>query len=275
MAGALAALAITLPASAQGKSGQSHGKAPSSPPPTTTTLPGATTTGPAAAPFAWLDDASLMAPATVWLGVSMVQWHGGGANETVAPVFDTSIGLTRRLQVGASVPRAAGGLGTTFFNAKIGIVDDEARGLKLAIGPTLEVLSHSAMQWAPAGQSRTQWGMPVSVEFDRGAGRIFGSSGYFSPGIWYAGMGIGGSVTERVGVSASFSHAWSTPAAAFPTGAASRRSDLSGGASIDLTPSVAVFGSVGRTVGTRAENGAGTTISVGLSLTAGPVVFKK
>lgn len=289
MASVLVTLAVTLPASAQGKSGQNHGKPPAAPPPTTTTLPAATTAGIATtngiavptatptAPFAWMDDANLMAPGTVWLGVSMVQWHGGGASEAVVPVFDGSIGLTPRVQLGASVPRVAGGLGTTFFNVKIGIVNNEARGLKLAVGPTLEILDQAALLSGRSGRARTQWGLPISVEIDREAGRIYGSSGYFSPGVWYAGAGIGRSVSNRLGVSMSFSRAWTSQAATpgAPAIAGPRRNDLSGGASFDVTPNIAVFGSVGRTLATAAENGAGTTISFGLSLSAGPIVFTK
>ena len=228
-----------------------------------------------AVPFAWMDDASLMAPGTVWLGVSMVQWHGGGASEVVVPAFDGSIGLTRRVQLGASVPRVAGGIGTTFFSTKIGILNNEARGLKLAVVPTLEILSKGSV---PAGQSRTQFGVPVSIEIDREAGRIYGSSGYFSPGIWYTGGGIGKSLTNRLGVSVSFSHAWTTQAtlpAGTPAIAGPRRNDLAGGASFDVTPNIAVFGSLGRTLATAAQNGAGTTISFGMSLSAGPAAVTK
>jgi hypothetical protein len=288
MAGVLVTLAMTVPASAQGKSGQSHGKnGPAAPPPTTTTLPvttagNDTTTGigaPSAtptAPFAWMDDANLMAPGTVWVGVSMVQWHGGGTSEVVVPVFDGSIGLTPRIQLGASVSRVGGGLGTTFVNAKIGVFKSDVRGVKLAVSPTLEILNQAAMQWAPPGRSRTQWGLPVSVEINREAGRFYASSGYFSPGVWYAGAGAGRSLSNRVGVSVSFSHAWTTPETpGTPDLVGPRRNDLSGGASFDVTPNIAVFGSIGRTLATAAENGAGTTISFGLSLTAGPVLLRK
>lgn len=271
-------LAIALPASAQGNSGKNHGKPPAAPPPTTTTLPTGIGTAPTvtpAAPFAWMDDANLMAPGTVWLGLSMVSWHGGGTSEVVVPVFDGSIGLTPRVQLGVSVPRIAGGLGTTFFSTKIGVINDDARRMKLAVGPTLEILSAASMQSGPAGQSRTEWGLPVSVEIDRGAARIYGSSGYFSPAIWYAGAGFGLPVSDRVGISASFSHAWTRTTAAIPSVVGPSRNDLSGGVSFDVTPNLAVFGSLGRTIGTAAQNGAGTTASFGLSLSAGPVVFTK
>jgi hypothetical protein len=281
MASIILMLAIALPAAAQGKSGQPHGK-PTAPPPTTTTLPTATTgsiatsTGSggstATAPFAWVDDASLMAPGTVWFGMSMVQWHGGGASQVVAPVFDGSIGLTPRVQLGLSVPRVAGGIGTTFFSAKVSVINSEARGFKLAVGPTLEILNKLSAQ---PGQSRTQFGVPVSVEINRVATKIYGSSGYFSPGVWYAGAGLGRPLTSRLGVSLSISHAWTSQTAALAAIAGPRRNDLSGGASFDLTPNIAVFGSLGRTIATAAENGAGTTVSFGLSLSAGPMAFTK
>jgi hypothetical protein len=281
VASVLVTLAIAVPAAAQGKSGKNRGK-PTAPPPTTTsgiiTGGGTESTGTATAPFAWMDDASVMAPGTVWLGLSMVQWRGGGASETVGPVFDGSIGVTPRVQLGASIPRVAGGLGTTFFSAKIGVLNDEARGVKIAVGPTLEILNRAAALSGPAGQSRTQWGLPVSVEIDREAGRIYGSSGYFSPGIWYAGAGFGRSLSNRVGVSMSFSRAWTSQAsetAGTPPIAGPLRNDLSGGASFDVTPNIAVFGSLGRTIATSAENGAGTTISFGLALSAGPVLVTK
>ena len=272
MASVLLMLAIALPVAAQGK-GNGHGKPPA-PPPTTTDLPAGVTSG--TAPFAWMDDANLMTPRTVWLGVSMVQWHGGGASEMVVPVFDASIGLTPRVQIGASIPRVAGGLGTTFVNAKVGIVNSDARGVKLAVGPTLEILNEAAMLSAPGGQSRIQWGLPVSVEIDRQAGRFYGSSGFFSPGVRYAGAGIGKSLSNRLDMSMSFSHAWTSEASSgTPAIAGPRRNDLSGGASFDLTPNIAVFGSIGRTIATAAEHGAGTTITFGLSASAGPLVFTK
>lgn len=191
--------------------------------------------------------------------------------ETIVPVVDAAIGLTPRVQVSASVPRVAGGVGTTFFSAKIAAFSDAARGLKVAVAPTLEVLSESAALAGPAGQSRTQWGLPVGVELDRERGRIYGSTGYFSPGIWYAGAGFGKPVSDRAGVSVSFSHAWAGTGTA-PT-SAPRRNEISGGGSFDINPNLSVFGSLGRTIGLAAEDGAGTTISVGLSLGAGPVAF--
>lgn len=276
MAGALVALAIAVPSYAQGKGGgKKPGKGPTQPPSSSAlSAPTSTVdTESATTPFAWLDDASVMAPGTVWLGVSMVRWQGSGQSQTIAPVIDAAIGLTPRVQIGASVPRVAGGLGTTFFAAKIAVLNADARALKVAVGPTLEILDG-----APVGQGRAQWGVPVSVQVDRGSSRIYGSSGYFSPGIWYAGAGLGRPVGDRTGVSMSYSHAWATSPASPPEApgvAGARRNEISGGASYDLKPNIAVFGSIGRTIGVAAQDGGGTTLGFGLSLSATPALFSK
>jgi hypothetical protein len=276
MAGVLVALAVAVPSYAQGKSGgKKPGKGPTLPPssgtvsvqPTTSAVLATTT------PFAWLDDASVMEPGNVWIGVSMARWQGAGLSQTSVPVVDTAIGLAPRVQVGASVPRVAGGLGTMFFTAKVAVFSNDERALTVAVGPTLEVLNGATLP----GQGRVEWGLPVSAQLDRGNSRIYTGTGYFSPGSWFAGAGIGRTVSDRIGVSASFSHAWAT--APEPLGVASaagpRRNELSGGASYNLKPNVAVFGSISRTLGVAAEEGAGTTLGFGLSLSAGAAAFTR
>jgi hypothetical protein len=234
------------------------------------------TTASPSTPFAWIDNANLMAPGAIWVGFSMVRWQNAGVSQMSVPVVDAAIGMTPRFQIGASVPRIAGSdalgrpaaLGTAFFNAKVGILNDSAKPLKLAITPTLEVLNTSALDVAPAEQSRVQWGLPVSAEVDRGAVRAYGSSGYFSPGVWFAGAGAGTQIGSRIGIALSLSHAWSRSAVDDTLLAAPRRSDLSTGISMALTSNVGVFGSVGRTFKTDSRFGAGTTVSLGLSLTS-------
>jgi hypothetical protein len=234
-------------------------------------------------PFAWIDNASLVAPGAVWIGISTVRWQNAGLSEVNFPVIDAAVGMTPRLQIGASVPRIVAseafgrpaGFGTTFLNAKLAIFKDSERPFKAAVAPTLEILSATAMQFAPLGQNRVQFGLPFSVEFDRGVSRVYGSSGYFSPGVWYAGAGAGTQIGPRVGVAVSFSRAWTRSILDDPSLAAPRRHDISTGISLDLTPNVGVFGSVGRTIGTAAQFGAGTTVSVGLSLSASRIVVRE
>jgi hypothetical protein len=293
MAGALVALAIAVPSSAQGKSGgKNPAKGPTRPPSTGgVSAPATTPSAPAvsasadselvvdvplatASPFAWLDDASLIEPGTVWIGLSMIRWQGSGFGQTIGPVVDAALGLSPRVQLAASVPRVAGGLGPTFFGAKIAVYEHDARAFKVAIAPTLEIVDGASMLDAP-GEGRTRWGLPVSAQIDLGGSRIYASSGYFSPGIWYAGAGVARAVHERVGVSVSVSHAWTRQPApllvAAPLGGA-RRSEMTGGASFDIKPNVAVFGSIGRTIGMAAEDGAGTTVGFGIAVSVAPRV---
>lgn len=227
-------------------------------------------------PFAWIDNANLLAPGAIWVGISTVRWQNDGLSQISVPVVDAAVGMTPRFQIGASVPRIAASdalgrpaaLGTTFFNAKVGILNDSAKPFRLAIAPTLEVLNVSALEVAPTQQSRVQWGLPVSAEVDRGVLRVYGSSGYFSPGVWFAGAGAGTQIGSRIGVAISLSRAWAGSSAADTTLPAPRRYDVSTGMSMELTPNVGVFGSVGRTFKTDPQFGAGTTVSVGLSLTS-------
>jgi hypothetical protein len=288
MASALVVLAIASPSYAQGNSGgKKPGKGPTRPPGSGTVSPQPAGVGAPASqgagggialatttPFAWLDDASVMESGNVWVGVSMARWQGSGLSQTMVPVVDTAIGLTSRVQLGASVPRVAGGLGTMFFSTKVAVFTDDVRALQVAVGPTLEILTEANLP----GQRRAEWGVPVSAQIDRGRSRFYGSTGYFSPGIWYAGAGIGRTVTDRIGISTSFSHAWATaPAssAGIPNLARPGRNELSGGASYDLKPNVAVFGSISRTLGVAAEEGAGTTLGFGLSWSAAPTAVTR
>src|SRR4051794_35646632 len=190
VAGVCALVLASAPAQGQGNSQNAHGNNASknsgrgnsgkANTPNQSTLPPPTgIAGPAAAtPFAWVDNATVMAPGTVWIGTSMVNWSGGGLSEVSAPGIDAAVGFTKRVQFGMSMPRVRassdpagppGGWGTTFANLKIGLVQSAARGFNLSAAPTLEILSETAVAAAPAGQSRTQFGIPVSADLERGA----------------------------------------------------------------------------------------------------------
>jgi hypothetical protein len=296
-------LAGSTPAFAQGQSQSDHGNGNKgnsggnakggsasgvSSTPNQTVLPPPTVsvagTGPSTVtPFAWVDNAAVMPSGSVWVGLSMVRWQGSGLSEVNLPVIDAAIGLTPRAQLGVSMPHvmgsseptgSPGGWGTTFVNAKLLLVQDTARRFNLTVAPTLEILSAASMQSSPAGRSRAQWGLPVSMDVDRGTLRLYGSAGYFSPGVWFSGAGIGTLVKNRVGVAMSFSRSW-TSAVPDPASEAPRRNDVSGSASTDLTPHIGVFASLSRTIATTAMNGAGTSISIGMSLTAAPALRTK
>jgi hypothetical protein len=204
----------------------------------------------------------------------MLRWQGVDASEVDAPVIDAAVGVSPRLQVGASAPRIVGssdpggvegGLGTTYVHGKIALFRGPRHGLSVAISPTLEILGASAIAAAPADESRVQWGAPVSAGIDVGSGRIYASTGYFSRGVWFVGAGTIAPVTPKIGVSASLSRSWSTTASLDPSVAAPNRTELSGGMAYALSPLVGLFTSIGHTIATADEDGAGATMSFGVS----------
>jgi hypothetical protein len=278
MAGAIVALALAAPARAQGK-----GKGHKSTPPSSTTLPSPTVAAPATAgavPFAWIDDASVLPPGNIAVSISTLWWQGTDLDEVDVPVVGMALGIADRVQIGASIPRVmssadpsgvVGGLGTTFVSAKVGVLNSAGSAVKLAVAPTLEIIGDSAIQALAPGESRSRFGVPVSLEIDRGAARVFGSAGYFSGGVWFAGGGVGGQVTPRVSVSASFSRAWTMDAIA---SVVHDRRDVSVGAGFLVTPRVSVFGSLGQSIATADADGAGRTLSGGILFLLNAVAVK-
>lgn len=266
-------LAVAVPASAQGRSGNHRPTSPaqSALPQSHATV--AATTG--AVPFAWIDDASMLDPGSVALAISVFHWQGTNVSELDVPVVSVSVGAARRFQIGASIPHVVdssdtggpvGGLGTTYISGKIGLLTGDT--VKLAVAPTLQVLGEGALTSFAPGERRTQFGVPVSIEGDSGIVRVFASGGGFSPGIWFAGGGAGVQATSHVSVSGSFSRAWANASASTLT--TSSRQELSGTMAYSPTSQVSLFASVGRTVNTTDENGAGTTVSGGVVFVIAP-----
>jgi hypothetical protein len=272
-AGIAVMLAAPCPAAAQGR-GQPERKPGT--PPSRNSLPSPTIAGATGGvtPFAWLDDATVLEPGDVSLTLSAMRWQGSDASEVDLPIVETAIGLTDRVHFSASVPRvvgsadaagAAGGMGTSFFGLKVGLIDDRRRGVKLSVSPTLEVLGEGVLQSIEPGGGRVQVGLPVSAEVDRGRLRLFGGGGYFSRGVWFGGGGIGMRAAGRLFVSGSFSRSWRRADVADAPLSDRDRNELSAGASCALTPRVSLFGALGHTIATADENGAGATIAGGVS----------
>jgi hypothetical protein len=273
------ALAIGVPARAQGRgnsggSGSSNagGNGHKPTPPAQSALPSSNSSAPAATaavPFAWIDDASMLSPGAVAISISAFHWQGTDISEVDLPVVGLSVGAARRLQFGVSIPHVVdqsssggvvGGLGTTYINGKIGVLTGDR--VKLAVAPTLEILGEGALQSLRAGESRTQFGVPVSIEGDSGVLRVFASAGGFTPGIWFAGGGLGVQATRQISVSTAISAAWSNAASAAT--ATPRRNEASGSLAYSPTSTVTLYGSFGHTFATADENGAGATVSGGV-----------
>jgi hypothetical protein len=271
--GAVVMLAIGGRAQAQGNGkGGGNGNPHNSSPPSSSALPNpGASPAVGASPLAWLDDATLVSPGSMLLTVSAMRWAGADLSEVDVPIVDASIGLSPRFQIAAIVPRIVGsadatepvgGVGTSYFSGKVALLTGERR-LKIAVSPMLEILGEGAAQGLAPGESRTQVGLPVSAEMRQGTGRVFASVGVFSRGRWFAGGGAGLQATPRVGLSVAFTRSWASDST---SGVLRDRRELSGGASYLVRPQLGVYGTIGRTIGTLDENGAGTTIGGGVSV---------
>ena len=267
IAGALA-LATAAPVLAQGKSA---GKGHKSAPPSESPLP-SPSAGPAsgASPMSWLDDASVLPAGAMSLIVGAAHWSGTDLDETDFPIVSAAVGLAPRVQISAIVPRVVGsadgtgpvgGVGTSYVSTKIALLNGGS-GVKLAVSPMIQILGEGAVQGLAANESRVQFGLPVSVEVSQGIARVFASTGFFSQGAWFAGGGAGVQAAPRVGVAASFTRSWGGEDS---LGATRDRRDLTGSVSYLVASKVAVYGSIGRTIATTDENGAGTTVGGGVA----------
>jgi hypothetical protein len=275
LSGALVALSpAILSAQGHGNQGKGHPPAPSSSP-----LPVAAAPPPGigATPIPWVDDANLMPAGAMAIDVSMSHWSGDGIGETTMPVVNFAVGLAERFQFAVSVPRIvgdetsgiAGGLGTTFVSGKYAAYMND-RGVKIAVAPTLELLGTNVLPSLGPGETRAQFGVPVSLEIDGGGRRMYFSSGWFSRGVWFAGAGVGVQVRPRIGVSGSFSRSWTNEPVDGVIGLSRDRAEFSGGVGVALAPHVSVFASAAHTIATSAENGAGATVSAGMSFYVAP-----
>ena len=283
LASVIAALAFATPALAQGRS-QEHKKNAPAPPsrsdltaPASVSMPTTAVAGPT--PFAWVDDASLLEAGTVSIAMSVVRWQGSGISEVDVPVIDAAIGLSPRVHLTATVPRVigsvdplgpVGGMGTSYFSAKIAALNDAKRSLKLSVAPTLEVLGRGVLQSTTDSERRVHVGLPVSVELDRGLSRLYAGGGYFSRGVWFTGVGVGRRLNDKVFVSGGFSRSWRrTDVPDVPLSDRDRK-EVTGSASYAVTPQIGVYGAIARTVATLEENGAGTSLVGGVSFFFAP-----
>jgi hypothetical protein len=206
-----------------------------------------------------------------------MRWSGTDLSEVHFPIVEVAVGITPRFQVGVSVPHTVGGvdgtgggIGTSFISSKIALLTGESR-VKLAVSPMIEVLAAGAVQAVPS-EGRTQLGIPFSAEFSQGSTRLFASTGFFSHGVWFAGGGAGFQPTPKVGASFSFTRSWVNSGT---LGVPRDRQELSGGVSYLVRSQTAVYGALGRTIATTDDNGAGATISGGVTFLFTPHLNNK
>jgi hypothetical protein len=278
----LCPVAALVPASAAAQGsprGHAFGQAKSG----RTGAPGGGQAGSSAAPVdgtgvrnfgSWLDDASVMQPGAGFMSFAVGYWRMPGMTEVDVPAFDVGLGLTSRVQLGASVPvyhasapglPPARGVGDMYLTSKVQLRDPATSRshVGFAIVPALEVLS------APLdGTSRLAWALPASVEVQRRGWRVYGTGGYFSRGSVFASGALELSVRDRVWVTGSLSQAVSVKhdALSDAMGIPAVRTDLAGGVAAPLSDAISVFGSVGRTLSTEDPSRALLSLTTGIAV---------
>ena len=273
------ALLWASPASAQGNGngharGLSKGRGP-----TPSAAAGATS---AAVPLvgirqfgSWLDDASLAEPGGGWAAASLGLVRSAGGRQMDFPIADVGLGLTPRVQVGVTVPyyrltltdgTQAAGLGDVYLNAKIGLIDPAktTSGFGMAVIPLVEILN----DLDPVGGRSFHLGIPVSVEWRQPKYRVYGASGWFSRGSFFGSGAVEVPLSQRVIVTGVLSHtrALNDDPNADVLGLSRARTDLTGGAAFIATSSIALYGSIGRTISTQDANAASLMLSGGVSV---------
>ena len=271
---ALIGAAMAAPAGAQGKSasapGQSKkgGNAGAAAAAAATVSP-ATATSATSAPSSspnnvlyygsWLDDASVMERGSIWMGASTAYWKADTAHQVDVPVLMGAAGLTRRVQVGASLPiyhfqdqsgLSASGVGTVSVYGKLMLMDAGAgRRLGLAVAPLIEL--------APGADGAFGWALPVNVETRADRFRVYGSAGYFSRGSIFGTAAVEVPTSSRTAVTGTFgqSHA----------GGATQTS-LGVSLSFAPEPSTGLFMSLGHSSGVASLSNGGVSLGGGVSV---------
>jgi hypothetical protein len=220
----------------------------------------------------WLDDASMQDPGRGFVTMGFGLFKTAVYREVDLPTIDSGVGITRRLQVGMSVPyyysNAPGepfahDFGDVYLNAKYQLRAPSRRQTGFAIVPLVEVLSVAP----PSGGGRVQWALPLSVERQFKRWRAMGTGGYFSRGALFGAGAFEMPVGKKTWATASLSHSYSTRHDDLSTALGFHRSrtDLSGGISRDIRHDVSVYGNLGRTISAHDDNSASIMLSAGVS----------
>ena len=222
---------------------------------------------------AWLDDATVLEPGSGFLTVGFGLWKTTEYREFDVPTIDAGLAVHRRVQVSMSVPYfhasapggpVARGFGDLYLSTKVQLRDPAAHRVGFALTPTIEVLTAAPTPDA----SRVSWALPGSIEVQRERWRAFGSAGYFSRGSLFASVGLERALSDRVWVTGSLTHSYSVHPddLSVEMGLGQVRTDVSGGASWALRPTIALFGALGRTISRRDANSTSFTLSGGVSI---------
>ena len=284
----LVTIGLAVPGLAQGQgNGNGRPKAPKGSSPTTTTPTSPSTSSSTTAPSvtvapvpvstyrqfgAWLDDASASARGEGYTSIGVGYWRMLASSQTNLPMLGVGLGVTDRMQVGASVPfyrarfegGSASGMDDVYLSAKYTLVDPALTlsEFGLAISPTMEVLSSSN----PDG--RIHFAVPVSVELRRQPFRVYGSAGLFTRGSFFSGAALEWSSPAGMVMTGSLTQSYSLKEDAVldSLGIGRQRMDVSLGAAFPLGTLAATFVNVGRSLTSLEEGGTSLALSGGISI---------
>jgi hypothetical protein len=208
----------------------------------------------------WLDDASMVAPREIWVGLATGYWRGDSNRQIDAPVVSAAVGITPRVQAGGSASfyhfRDAEGISENGFGSfslygKF-LLADPARApnaIGVAITPLLE--------FSPGSESPAGWALPVNVETRRGAVRVYGSGGYFSRGSVFATAAVDVPVSSIVFINATFGQSYAR--------AGTHQTSFGVGASVGLTSTSGLFVGLGHTLMPAELGPGGVSLAGGMS----------
>ena len=220
---------------------------------------------------AWLDDASASARGEGYTTSGVGHWRMLGSSQTNLPMLGLGLGMTDRLQVGASVPfyraqfdgGSASGMDDVYLSAKYTLVDPTLTlsEFGLAISPTMELLS------AGSPDGRVHFALPVSMELRRQPFRIYGSAGLFTRGSFFSGAALEWASPLGAVFTGALTQSYSLKEDAVldSIGIGRQRMDVSVGAAFPMGTRAASFVNVGRSLTSLEEGGTSLAVSGGIS----------
>jgi hypothetical protein len=220
---------------------------------------------------AWLDDASAPIKGDGYTSIGVGHWRMLGSSQTNLPMLGVGLGMTDRLQVGASVPfyraqfdgGSASGMDDVYVSAKYTMVDPTLTlsEFGLAVSPTVEFLS------AGSPDGRVHFALPVSVELRRLPFRVYGSAGLFTRGSFFSGAALEWNSPLGPVFTGSLTQSYSLKEDAVldSLGIGRQRLDVSVGAAFPMGTTAASFVNVGRSLTNLEEGGTSLALSGGIS----------
>ena len=208
----------------------------------------------------WLDDASIVEPGDVWIGLATGYWRGANNRQFDAPVASAAVGISRRFQAGGNLSFyhfrdadgvAENGLGNLSLYGKVQLLDPyrAPNAIGLAVTPLIEI--------SPGSEDELGWALPVNLEAHRGDLRLYVSSGYFSRGSIFASVGADIPVAGRLSISGNFGQSYAR--------AGTHQTSLGIGAALGLTATNSLYVGLGRTFMPSEVGPGGVSLAGGMS----------